>query len=31
MKITLDKKAELYLKNKKIDTFTLFLRSTGGG
>ena len=31
MKVSLDSKAELYLKSKGIDTFTLFLRSTGGG
>jgi hypothetical protein len=31
MKVSLDSKAELYLKTKGIDTVTLFLRSTGGG
>ncbi len=31
MKVSLDSKAELYLKTKGIDTVTLFLRRTGGG
>ncbi len=31
MKVSLDSKAELYLKDRGIDTFTLFLRSSGGG
>lgn len=31
MKITLDQKAKVYLDGRGIDTFTLFLRRTGGG
>lgn len=31
MKVSLDIKAENYLKDKGIKTMTLFLRKTGGG